>query len=415
MKNFLAHLIGRTEGNVLAIAGAGMFALIGGAGLGTDTIQWFLSKRQLQQAVESGALAGAQAAAHDHSYSAAATSDLNRNANTVVTIEHINNPPTSGAFTGDSAAVEVIASTSERLPFSSLFLSSPPVIRARAVAALVSNGEHCLLALSPTGVGVNVAGTANIELGCGVAANSEGAGAIYLEGSSWLAASPLSTVGGIRAGDSNVPAGTDLQPYGVAQSDPMAGRNLEVPAQPSTCTASNFEAPPNRNTTVSPGRYCGGMALKGDVTLNPGVYIIDRGSFYVASQARIIGEGVTIVLTGSSSSDIATITIAGGSTVDLRAPTAAEDPYWKNVLVFQDPRAESQLSEIAGGSTLDLQGIVYMPKGDVRFAGSSGHHAECLFMVVNRITLTGTTSITNACPADFADADFAARRVRVVE
>lgn len=407
--------IGRdVRGNVLAMAGAGIFALVGGAGLSTDTVQWFLWKRQLQQAVDSGALAGAHAIAQGAAYDPPATTELNRNANTTVTIERIASPPASGAWSGNTKAVEVIATTSRTLPFSSLFLDFAPTIRARAVASSIPNGEHCVIALAESGVGVNVGGTATVQLGCGVAANSAGSSAIYLEGSSQLTANPLSTVGGIQMGSSNVPAGTDLHPYGMPQDDPMAARNLEVPSTPSTCTASNFEAPPNQNVTLSPGRYCDGMALKGTVTMSPGVYIVDRGSFYVASNAQITGHGVTIVLTGSSSSDIATANIAGGATVDLRAPTAVQDPYWKNVLFFQDPRADSQLSEIAGGSSLDMQGIIYMPGGDVRFAGSSGQHSECLLMVASRVTFTGTTSIENNCPSGY-DEDFTARRIRVVE
>lgn len=410
----LMDLARDTRGNVLAITAAGIIAMVGSAGLGTDTIQWFLWKRQLQQASDSGALAGAHALSQQVDYAAAATSELNRNANTTVVIESISNPPGSGAFAGDARAVEVIATTSHSLPFSSLFLSSAPAMRARAVATSVTEGSHCVVALASTGVGVNVGGTANVQLGCGVAANSAGSSAIYLEGSSYLDATPLSTVGGITAGSTNIAAGTDLQPYGTSQTDPMAARQLEVPAEPSTCTATNFEAPPNRTASVSPGRYCGGMALKGEVTMSPGVYIVDRGSFYVASSAKVTGTGVTIVLTGSSSTDIATVNIAGGSTVDLKAPTPIQDPYWKNVLFFQDPRASEPLSEVAGGSTLKLQGIIYMPGGNIRFAGSSGQQADCLFLVGKRVTFTGATSVTNSCPSGYDD-DFAARRIRVVE
>lgn len=415
MRAVLSRLRRENRGTVLAIAAAGAVALVGGAGLGVDTVQWYLWKRQLQQAVDSGALAGAHALSQGVQYAPAATSDLNRNADTAVVVEQLSNPPTSGAYAGNSHAVEVIATTTRVLPFSSLFLASPPIIRARAVATSVNDGEHCVIALAKSGAGVNVAGSASVELGCGVAANSEGSSAVYLEGSSWLSATPVSTVGGIQASASNLPAGSVLQPYGAPQQDPVAGRNLAVPTSPSTCTASNFEAPPNRTTSIVPGRYCNGLTLKGTVNMAPGVYIVDRGSFYVASNAVVTGEGVTIVLTGSDSSNIAVTTIAGGATLVLRAPTAFEDPYWKNVLFFQDPRATSQLSEIAGGSSLDLEGIIYMPAGNVRFAGNSGQHSDCLLIVANRVTFTGTTSLDNSCPSDYDDLNLAARRIRVVE
>lgn len=415
MKALIKRLRRENRGTVLAIGAAGVFALVGGAGLGVDTLQWYLWNRQLQQAVDSSALAGAHALSQNAPYATAATADLNLNADTALVVERLVNPPSSGAYAGNSTAVEVVATTSRALPFSSLFLTAAPVIRARAVATSISEGEHCVIALSNTGVGVNVGGSANVELGCGVAANSEGSSAVYLEGSSYINAAPLSTVGGIQAGTSNYPSGAVLQPYGAPQQDPMLGRNLQVPTSPSTCTASNFEAPPNRTTSIVPGRYCNGLALKGTVNMAPGVYIVDRGSFDVASGAVVTGPGVTIVLTGSDSSNIAVATIAGGATLEMRAPTAFEDPYWKNVLFFQDPRATSQLSEIAGGSSLDFEGIVYMPKGNLRFAGNSGQHSDCLLIVANRITFTGTTSLDNSCPSDYDDLNLAARRIRVVE
>ena len=413
---FARGLVRNERGNSLVIAGAGIFALVGSAGLGTDTVQWYLWKRQLQQATDAGSLAGAYAIQQGSTnYAGAAQTEITRNANTAVTVEALRSPPQSGAFAGNARAVEVIATTSTRLPFSSLFLGVAPTVRTRSVASAVTIGEHCVLALAPTGVGVNVAGNANVQLDCGVAANSSAANGIYLEGSSHLDGSPLTSVGGIVSGTSNTPEGTELQPYASPQVDPMLARNLQVPTSPSTCTATSLVVDPNQTRTISPGRYCNGLTLKGNVTLSPGVYIVDRGSFRIESQATVTGNGVTIVLTGSNSGDIAVTNIAGGATVNLRAPTAVEDPVWRNVLFYQDPRAESRLSEIAGGSNINLQGIIYMPGGNIRFAGNSGYAAECLFLVANAVTMTGTAAIRNNCPADYNQEDFSMRTVRVVE
>lgn len=415
MKRTLKRLLRDTRGNILAVGAAGSFALVGGAGLAVDGVNWYLWKRQLQQAVDSGSLAGAYAMHQGADVDASARDDIARNANTVVIVESITAPPSSGAYSGNAGAVEVIASTSRKLPFSSLFLATPPTIRARAVATSISEGEHCIISLAGDGVGVNVAGTADVQLGCGVAANSAGSQSIYLEGSSWLDGSPLNAVGGIVSGSSNTPSNTDMHPYGIAQRDPIAPRNLQVPLEPSTCTATNFEAPPNRSATIAPGRYCGGLSLKGDVVMQPGVYLIDRGQFYVASQASITGEGVTIILTGDGPSNIATTDIAGGADINLRAPTASEDPTWKNILFFQDPRGSTNQSTMAGDSNFDMEGVIYMPNGTIRFAGSSGQHSDCLLLVAHRVALAGSTSLDNTCSVDYDDFDFANRRIRVVE
>ena len=415
MKRFLKRLLRDTRGNILVIGAAGSFALCGGAGLAVDAVNWYLWKRQLQQAVDSGSLAGAYALSQGMEVESSATADLEKNSPAGVVIERIANPPSSGAYSGDTRAVEIIATTSHALPFSSLFLASPPVIRARSVSASVAEGEHCIISLAGDGIGVNVAGSADINLGCGVAANSAGSHAIYLEGSSWLNASPLSSVGGIASGSTNTPASTNRHPYGPIQSDPLAPRNLQVPQEPASCSASNFEAPPNRTTTLVPGRYCDGLSLKGDALMQPGVYVIDRGTFYIASQASVTGDGVTIILTGDGPSNIAITDIAGGANITMRAPTELEDPLWKNILFFQDPRGSSSISKMAGGSLFHMEGFVYMPRGEVQFAGSSGQHAECLLMVARRVMLAGVTSLDNTCPADYDDLDTSSRRIRVVE
>lgn len=414
MRNFLAELARNTKANILAIGAFGAFAMIGGGGLAVDAVYWYLWKRQLQQAVDSGALAGAYALSSGLAVSAAAADDIDKNSNTAIVVQSVTSPPASGAYAADATAVEVIATTSQELPFTSLFLA-PPTIRSRAVSAFVSAGEHCIISLAETGIGVNVAGTADVLLNCGVAANSVSGNAIDLDGSSWLTGSPLSSVGGIDYQTSNIPSTTDLNPYGLAQSDPLASRNLLPPSSPAGCAANNYEVRPRDTLTISPGRYCNGLALKGTVTMSPGVYIIDKGEFYVASSATVIGDGVTIILTGDNANNMATARLAGGAELSLRAPTSAEDATWYNILMFQDQIGSSTRSEIAGNSLLDMEGIIYMPGSTVRFAGTSGQHSECLLLVAHRVVLTGTTSLTNNCPSDYDGLDLSGRRMRIVE
>ena len=416
MKKLLAKLRNDVSGNILLIGAVGSAALVGGAGLGVDTVQWYLWQRQLQQAVDAGALAGALSKYHGFNYTDAATEEVNRNANTTVTIQGINDPPTTGAYAGQSSAIEVIATTQKQLPFSSLFLKTAPSIYARAVAATVDGDKHCVISLAPTGVGVKVSGTANVQLGCGVAANSNSGQAIYLSGTSWLESNPLSTVGGIYYSANNIPANTSLLTYGLPQVDPMTARGLTVPSTPSGCTYNSLTVKPQDTVTLNPGRYCNGLTIRGNATLNPGVYIIDQGSLTINSQATVVGEGVTFVLTGSAANNVASTNIAGGANIDLRAPTEAEDATWHDVLVFQDSLASTgQTNFLAGGSGTGFNGIVYMPKGDISFAGNSSGQADCLLMVAYTVTFTGDADIQNNCPSSMDDLHLTDSRIRVVE
>jgi hypothetical protein len=262
---------------------------------------------------------------------------------------------------------------------------------------------------------VNVTGSGSVHLDCGVASNSKDPRAIDLSGASYLRASPLSAVGGISFDPRNIEKGTDILSYSIVQDDPIASRGLAVPITAAACTANSFTVNPNESRTIGPGRYCNGLTVRGELSMAPGVYVIDKGDFKVTSQASIYGEGVTLILTGSSPSNVSTVDIAGGAEVNLRAPTWDENASWHNILIYQDPTADYPLNKLAGDSNFRLQGIIYMPRGSIRFTGSSGQHSRCLLLVAYRVNFTGDSSFDDDCPEDFDDADMGARRVKIVE
>src|SRR5689334_21918308 len=119
--------------------------IIGCAGLATDTIEWTLWKRQLQRADDSAALAGA----YDRAQAAnsattntptAVCNDLAINLHTWMTLIGTSpctgtvgsyttlSYPTSTAFVTNQ--VQVTLRIQQRLPFSSLFMSTAPTIQA---------------------------------------------------------------------------------------------------------------------------------------------------------------------------------------------------------------------------------------------------------------------------------------------
>ncbi len=402
------------SGNVMVIVAIGTTSLVGAAGIGVDTVQWYLWKRQLQQAVDSGAMAGALSLYAGTSFDTPARDEVGRNYPGSFNITAVRNPPTSGSYTGDTGAIEVIATTTQRLPFSSLFLNAPPVIQVRSVASTVASGEYCVISLATSGTGVEVQGSAQVDLGCGTSANSPGGIAIDLSGSSRLTSNPINAVGGIDYAATNIAAGTTLLPYGLAVPDPLASRGLTVPASPSACTTQSGRTQPNDTVTLTPGRFCDGMDLKGDVTLSPGVYIIDGDSLTINSGAKVTGEGVTFVLTGSNASDIATVSINGGADVDISAPTDEQNATWAGILFYQNPLGPATHT-INGGADLKFEGIIYMPTADLSFSGGATQEADCLLLIARVVRFTGSSRLDNDCGDEVRDFIPAARIVRVVE
>lgn len=401
-------------GNVLVIVAIGTTSLVGAAGIGVDTVQWYLWKRQLQQAVDSGAMAGALSLYGGQSFGQPARDEVGRNYTGAFTITALRNPPTTGAYSGDTGAVEVIATTTQRLPFSSLFLNIPPVIQVRSVASTVASGKYCVISLADSGTGVEVQGSARVDLGCGTSANSPGGIAVDLSGSSLLQSNPISAVGGIDYAARNINPGTTLLPYGLPVRDPLAGRGLTVPTSPATCTTQSGRVQPSETVTLNPGRFCSGMDLRGTVTLNPGVYIIDGDSLTINSGAVVTGDGVTFVLTGSNASDIATLSINGDADVEISAPDEDENATWAGILIYQDPMGPATHS-VNGGSELKFEGIVYMPTADLSFSGGGTQAADCLLLITKIVRFTGDSGLGNDCEDEVEDFIPAARIVRVVE
>lgn len=414
-KTFLKRLRDNTRGNLLLMAAAGMTALVGAAGIGVDTVQWYLWKRQMQQAVDTGATAGALALTFGRDHTAAATGELARTVNTTYTIEAINNPPTSGSYTGDNGAIEVIATTSTALPFSSVFLSTPPTIRTRAVATAVAIGNPCVRALATDGTGIDVFGSALVNLGCPVSSNSPGGVSVDLSGSSYLNTNLVMSVGGISYSSGNLPADTSIVTYGLPVEDPLADRNL---TWPNGCTANNVHVAPSETHTLSPCTYRNGLRIQGTVYLEGGIYVISGGSLTINSGAvvRLAGSGgVTFVLTGTSSSNVATLSINGGADIDISATTSAENSDFGGILIYQDPIASDLSHTINGGSNINLEGAIYMPTGDLTYNGDSSQSAQCLLIVTQRVDFGGTNNIENNCNTDLTAINTPARAIRVVE
>lgn len=407
----IRQIVANDRGNALFIATLAMPVLIGAGGLATDTIQWTLWNRQIQRQADSAALAGAYARAQGGNVTTSATAEINRHSFVTLSASPIiENAPTMGAYAGDTDAVRVVLQTSNVLPFSSFFLSSPPVISVEATAAAVTSGEYCVVSLeSTTAVGVIMQGNASVNMGCGIITNSKASNAVTAGGSSVIVATPVAAVGGLQS-SSNYVSPTTLQPYTVTQPDPYA--DLPQPVLPN-CTGK-VTVNPQATQTISPGCYRG-MDLKGTVTLQPGTYFIDGSSFGVGSQATVIGTGVTIILTSNTAAtnpgSIATVDINGGANIQLTAPTSGT---YAGVLFYQDRRAtDSGTNKVNGNASSTLQGAIYMPSQAVEFSGTSGMTTNCLKLVSRRVTFTGNNSINNQCAGTGVD-DIIGTQIRLV-
>jgi Flp pilus assembly protein TadG len=200
LKGFAKRLAKAKSGNATMIVALGLPMLIGGAGFGTDLAQWSMWKRELQFAVDQGALGGAWAKASpltavQTTYLTRARQEYDANLSVVKNFSGANNPTIALANyeTGTNNSVVVTASVTKRLPFSSLLTNDATTISVRAQAIWNASADFhaCMLALDPSAdqafkMGNSVTGTST----CGAGAISDSSSAM------------------VETGDNSVPLGT---------------------------------------------------------------------------------------------------------------------------------------------------------------------------------------------------------------
>jgi Flp pilus assembly protein TadG len=366
--------------------------LVGFVGLAIDASTWSNAKSSVQGAADQAALSAATAAmAGGSSIQNEVTSvaKLNGYANgvngAVVTYTEL----TTGAYTTTAPGYQVVITQSQNLYFSSIFLSTPPTVSGRSVAK--ASTPPCILALGTSGAGIAASGgsTTISATKCDVDVDSSSASALTLSGGSSLTATDLNIMGSYQTSGGSYIGGTTKINPNTSVKNPY---NLSVPTF-SGCDQTNYGT--SVSATISPGVYCGGISVNGGsshLTINPGTYIINGGSFNV-SAGSVSGSGVTIVLTNKTGT-WGIVNVSGGGTLNLSAPSSGT---MQGVVIFMDPNAPSQTNYISGGSNLSIVGSVDLPSQILNFSGGSSTGTSCLQLIAASFVFSGGSSLGRSC------------------
>ncbi len=415
------------RGSVLVIAGMAMPLLLGSVGLATDTIQWALWKRQLQRSADSAAMAGVYAIADGvESHTDAVERDLDLNQRTGINeTSVVTTPPVSGF----SDAVRVNLAVQKSLPFSSMFMTTAPTIRAEATAAISKEGNYCMKGLkNTTDPSIRINGNVTINMGCGIISNSTNPIAgILVDGNSHVVnATPISSVGKVPSVNGT---NTELS-YQLKQPDPFEGQysttipqNLLADCKP---LAQHITATTNSDgyKVINPGchrRNGNGSNIQNSafttanerIALNPGTYYIDSANFAIGANSFIAvndpdgTKGVTIILTGATPGSVQ---ISSNAEVKLRAPSTGD---YSKMLFIQAPGATAG-SLISGNSDSTFDGTFYFPTTTVDYNGGGTGTFKCAMIVGYVINLSGNSSIQNDTIGCNAATQQTISRVRLV-
>ncbi|MEP9390593.1 TadE/TadG family type IV pilus assembly protein [Mesorhizobium sp. KR9-304] len=278
-------------------------------------------------------------------------------------------------------------------------------LKKRSVVKIKRGPLACVLALDPAAsAAVKFQGSTDITLeGCVIASNSKSDSAISRGGSALLTAACTNSVGGTSgiktSSNVHLDCSTPMENQ-YPSFDPLAG---VVPPTYTGC--KNVTG--GKTKTLSPGTYCN-QKLSGDITLEPGSYILRGGSVDLNGNGVLKGAGVTVFLM-----EDAQFSINGNEVVQLTPPTSG--PY-AGIVIYQE-KSNTNTVSINGTSDSYVSGFIYAPGAHVFYAGNSVSttQSRCLRIVGNTVEMTGNSDLESDCSAELGGREmFAGRYMSIV-
>jgi Flp pilus assembly protein TadG len=383
------------RGSVALLVALCLVGFVGVAAIALDGGVLVDKRRHVQAAADAAALAAAvdmyqtypknsgmdvlKTAYQSALTTAAAMGFTNDGANSVVTV---NIPPLSGPFISQAGYAEVIVQWNQNRSFSKIFGSGTIPVTARAVAAgkwaPFNNGIIVLHPTAPQALYANGNGTTRVQ-GANIIVDSNNTQAAVTVGNSVVSdAGKTVAITGSNPGYSGNFQGTVLtgqQPT----PDPLA--YLPAPDPSTMTTQSN---PGGTTVTLYPGRYLGGLTFAGQqsVTMQPGIYYMDGGSFSFSGQGNLSATGVMIYSTQG-------ISITGQGTVTWSPPTSG---IYTGISYFQS-RTSTTTSLITGNGKFNITGTMYVPDALIQLQGNGD--ASIASQVVALLMSSGGNGTTN--------------------
>ena len=406
-RNFISKLRDCKSGNALIIVATGLPVLIDGAGFAVDTAQWYMWKRELQYAVDQAAYAGAYA----RSNADTETTYLNRaQQEYYANVDKVDGFDTSPQIIladyagGTQNSVVVTSTASKLLPFSSFLTNGKAAtIRATAQASYASGGQYnaCLISLRENGTGTAIGGNAQVNAQCGLAALSCSENAIIIDGSATVNTDSIAACGTIDADGLE-----DVTSEGI-QGLYDAYKGLVPPDNPTPRTYNCSGKGQNKQASLQPGTYSS-IAVSCTTVLASGIYVIDGGVLDLTANYSVTGNGVMFILKNG-----AHVKLGGsgnGNTLNLTPMDAADfagTPYsgradeLSDILIFEHRDNNATHTHIFNGNSNSLiEGLIYLPDGDLQVNGTADVAAQCLQISAYTIDIRGGAFLETLCPIE---------------
>jgi putative Flp pilus-assembly TadE/G-like protein len=384
-------------GQTLVLAAFGLVVLTGVVGLSIDMGYLRYTKRRMQTAADSAAIAAASELNGGDS-TAAAINDATVNGfqdgvnGASVTVF----PPTDPPFAGLPNHIEVQVQQTAPTFFMRVFKINQAQLSTTAVARL-GTSKGCVYGLGLLGGllgGIGLNGHNLTATQCGVVDNS-----LLNLGGGCINAASIGVVLNLLGGGCTTPQpilGIAPSPDPLAYLAPPGGGGCNRPGQDIN--------DPNAGdvVTLQPGTYCGAIVIepgnRAHVVFAPGLYIIIVApGLQIGGVGIVTGAGVTFFLGGGASANI-----TGAGTITLTAPVDAPIAGIPGGILFFQDRGNGLPANITGVG-LFLAGALYFPNAPLTLGPTAP--SPYLILVSQTIQLNGDvpigtdyTSLTNGSP-----------------
>ena len=288
------------------------------------------------------------------------------------TVLVMNHPPVNGAFAGNAGYVEAIVSEPTNTFFGRILGLTTMTPGARAVAG-TANPVNCLITTGLPGTTpypLELGRTTITLNGCGAAIGGDAHGS---NPTASITGTPPPAVGVVDTCDPSTMCGPGYVPSAPAPTDPLANLPDPPAPDPATCITNSG------NTETLTARCYTRLNVGGNqtVTLNPGVYYVTDGVYYMANHATITGTGVMIYLAGPGGMDMN----VNNSTLHLVAPTSG--PY-TGVAIFQSRTVTTDFS-LRNSFDLDVFGAIYVPSATIDIQNGFDTSSTCQLFVAESL------------------------------
>jgi hypothetical protein len=388
------------EGQTLVLTALCMSAMLGFLALALDVGVLFRSKRLMQTAADSAAIAAAQdymwnassTSAQAAGQSASASNGFANNVNNATVT--INTPPLSGPNAGSAGFVEAIVTRPVGTAFMGMFGLSTVSVSARAVAGAPTAGSACIWLMASSGPGLDVKGAYDIEApGCGIYVNSPSNNALKVTGNGGTVNAAFLDVVGDNSGNHTTSPTTDTLNSGT-RSTPWG--NLSGPSYPSGCSiTSALTSITTANVASVSGSagnnvvcFTGSNVSLGNGVVLPGassgvVYLFENGVTIPTGATVSLGSGTVSPATGCTTNctfsnevgavmELAgsgTLNQASNSILNIYAPTAGS---YNGIAIMQPSTNTTELQIQFGSNNEVLDGYIYAPGAEVYMQDHGG-------------------------------------------